>query len=109
MYPITLTNIVDGDTMDVRAHMGLGVNMDIRLRIAGIDTPETWRPKTDAENIHGTAATFYASQLLTPPLKIRSYGWAVYNRVEADIILSDGSDFATRMRDAGFEKHDSYE
>lgn len=108
-YPVDLVRIVDGDTMDVDVHMGLGIKMTVRLRVKDLDTPETWRPETEAEAIHGHAATLHAAMLLGDRFIIRSYGWAVYNRVEADIELSDGSDFAEAMIQAGFEKRDHYE
>jgi len=108
-YNATLLNVVDADTMDVRLDMGLGMLMDVRLRIKDYDAPETWRPKTEAEAAHGEAATDFAIQLLPDRFTIRSYGWAVYNRVEADVLLPDGRNYSVIMIDQGFVKHDSYE
>lgn len=107
-YPATLLRVVDADTMDVRLNMGLGVMMDVRLRIRDYDAPETWRPKNQAERDHGEAATQFAIELLPERFVVRSYGWAVYNRVEADVILSDGRNYSVIMISQGFSKRDQY-
>lgn len=108
IYPAKLVKVVDGDTMDVTLNMGLGVLMNVRLRVHDYDAPETWRPSTSAEEAHGEEATAYAKELLAQPFQVVSYGWAVYNRVEAQLLLPDGSYFAEKMIEAGYEKRDDY-
>jgi len=103
-----LINVVDADTFDVRLSMGLGVLMDVRVRIRDYDAPETWRPGTEEEKLHGEEATVYAQDLLPERFIVRSYGWAVYNRVEADIILPDGRNYAIIMIEQGFIKRENY-
>ena len=39
-YKAELTNVVDGDTIDITIDLGFGINMKKRVRIYGIDTPE---------------------------------------------------------------------
>ena len=36
-----VTKIVDGDTIDVDIDLGFSISYSQRLRLAGIDTPET--------------------------------------------------------------------
>lgn len=108
IYNAQLNRVVDGDTMDVTLDFGLGVKMDVRLRIKDFDAPETWRPKTESEREHGKKATQRAIELLSGSFKVKAYGWAVYNRVEADIILEDGRDFASIMKSEGFSKRSTY-
>lgn len=103
-----LLRVVDADTFDVRLSMGLGVLMDVRVRIRDYDAPETWRPETEEEELHGEEATAYAQDLLPDRFIVRSYGWAVYNRVEADIILPDGRNYAIIMIEQGFIKRENY-
>ena len=38
--PATVTEVVDGDTIGVRARIWLGQEVQIRVRVLGIDTPE---------------------------------------------------------------------
>lgn len=107
-YTADLLRVVDADTFDVRLSMGLGVLMDVRLRIKDYDAPETWRPDTQAELAHGEAATEFAIELLPERFIVRSYGWAVYNRVEADVIFADGRNYSAIMVEQGFVKYDEY-
>tara|TARA_B100000929_G_scaffold184778_2_gene146331 strand:- start:332 stop:766 length:435 start_codon:yes stop_codon:yes gene_type:complete len=107
-YPAELTNIVDADTMDMTLHLGLGVKMDVRVRIQNYDAPETWRPKSLAEDLHGQQATDYAREILPKTFTVKSYGWVVYNRVEVEIELADGRDFAAVMIEEGFSKQPFY-
>ena len=110
VFPAELDRVVDGDTVDVRLTMPLGLEWNLRLRILDIDTPETWRPETKAEEIHGKAATALAQELLgTKPFWVRVVDWGAYNRAEADIILHDLRDYVTVMKQSGFEKKDHYE
>lgn len=108
VYKAELVKIVDADTMDVTLNFGLGLKMDVRIRIRDYDAPETWRPQNEAEKSHGIAATEYAMVLLSNAFKVKAYKWAVFNRVEADIILADGRDFATVMKSKGYSKKSSY-
>lgn len=39
-YKATILNIVDGDTIDVKIDLGFKIYIDMRLRLAGLDTPE---------------------------------------------------------------------
>lgn len=109
VYPAELVRVVDGDTMDFRWELFPGITKQARVRVADFDAAETWRPSSRAELEHGQQATQRAKELLQPPLHIRAYGWGVFNRVRADIILPDGSDFAQTMISEGFQKRDNYE
>jgi len=55
-YRTTLLNVVDGDTVDVDIELGFGVVLaDERVRIMGIDTPES-RTRDKVEKLFGLAA-----------------------------------------------------
>lgn len=108
VYPAELMRVVDGDTMDVRMEIFPDLYKETRIRVSDLDTPETWRPKSKAEAVHGHATTLKAIELLSAPFWVKVYGWGVYNRVEADLILSTGEDYATVMRDGGFSKRAHY-
>ena len=41
IYKITVTRVVDGDTIDAIIHLGFDITIKKRIRLYGIDTPET--------------------------------------------------------------------
>ena len=70
-YKVNIIKIVDGDTVDVDIDLGFGVWLkDERVRIMGIDTPES-RTRDLVEKKFGLAAKEKLTQLLqgTPVLK----------------------------------------
>jgi len=55
-YKCKMVKVIDGDTVDVDIDLGFGVWMrDQRIRLYGIDTPES-RTSDDQEKIYGLAA-----------------------------------------------------
>jgi micrococcal nuclease len=109
-YKAIVTRVVDGDTFDATVDLGFGVFKKHRFRLKDVDTPETWRPKTKAEDIHGEAATAFVTTLIEGQnVILSSVKSAVYSRYEAYVTLSDGSDLGTLIVENGFEKLDKYE
>jgi micrococcal nuclease len=70
----TVVTVVDGDTIDVR----IG-GRDERVRMVGIDTPETKRPDTPVE-CFGPEATAYTAGMLPPGTEVR---------IERDVVGRD--------------------
>jgi len=63
-YTAKILKIVDGDTVDVDIDLGFGIVLtDERVRIMGIDTPES-RTADKVEKIFGTASKNRLKQLL---------------------------------------------
>lgn len=63
-YDVVLLKCVDGDTVDVDIDLGFGVWLkDERVRIMGIDTPES-RTRDKVEKLFGTAAKNRLKELL---------------------------------------------
>ena len=63
-YKATIVKVVDGDTVDVDIDLGFGIVLsDERVRIAGIDTPES-RTRDKEEKKFGLAAKARVKQLL---------------------------------------------
>ncbi len=58
-----VTNVVDGDTIDVDIDLGFSVSFSQRLRLAGIDTPES-RTIDKAEKILGLESKEYLKSKL---------------------------------------------
>ena len=63
-YRATIVKVVDGDTVDVDIDLGFGIVLsDERVRIMGIDTPES-RTRDKVEKKFGLAAKARLKQLL---------------------------------------------
>ena len=63
-YKATVVKIVDGDTVDVDIDLGFGIIMtDERVRIMGIDTPES-RTRDKVEDLFGEAAKSRLKELM---------------------------------------------
>ena len=63
-YNCKVVKIVDGDTVDVDIDLGFGIQLtDERVRIMGIDTPES-RTSDKVEKVFGLAAKYRLMELL---------------------------------------------
>ena len=96
-YKVLVTKIIDGDTVDVDIDLGFGVWLkDERVRIMGIDTPES-RTSNDVEKLFGKAAKGRLAQLLgeTAILKtqVNKNGEDMkgkFGRILGDFVAPDG-------------------
>ena len=69
-YDVTVIRVVDGDTVDVDIDLGFGICLkDERVRIMGIDTPES-RTSDAVEKLFGTAAKNRLYSLLEKDAKL---------------------------------------
>jgi len=109
-YKATVLRVVDGDTFDAVVDLGFETAVKKRFRLKDIDTPETWRPKTRAERVHGELATTFVKELIeNKQIVLTSVKSAVYNRYEAYVKLEDGNDLGKLIVDNGFQKLEAYE
>ena len=96
-YKAKVTRVVDGDTVDVDIDLGFGVVLsNERVRIMGIDTPES-RTSNKLEKVFGLAAKARLKQLLgkTAVLKtqINKNGEDMkgkFGRILGDFVAQDG-------------------
>ncbi|MBA7615444.1 hypothetical protein ES703_22725 [subsurface metagenome] len=98
-------NIIDGDTIDIETTTGF-----LRVRIIGIDTPETVHPGEPVEP-GGPEATARARQLLGGKTITIHYDpnpdhglWGKYGRLLTYLELPDGRDYSLVMIQEGFSK-----
>ena len=71
-YRTKLIKVVDGDTVDVDIDLGFGIWLrDERVRIMGIDTPES-RTRNKVEKLFGKAASKRLKELLGPKPVLRT-------------------------------------
>ena len=73
MYDYRVKNVVkvvDGDTIDVEIDLGFSLTKKERVRVAGIDTPES-RTRNKVEKTYGIAAKLYLEGILRNAQEIR--------------------------------------
>jgi endonuclease YncB( thermonuclease family) len=63
--PAWVVSVIDGDTLEVRVHIWLGQDLNIRVRLAGIDAPEL-KGKCDREKNLARRARAYLLARLDP-------------------------------------------
>jgi micrococcal nuclease len=95
MTQAVVERIVDGDTIVVSFMPGLGLETSEKVRLIGVDTPETVDPRRPVEYFGKEASSFVADHLLgrmvrlafEPALRDR------YDRLLAYVFLEDGTCF----------------
>lgn len=95
-YRVTVKRVVDGDTVDVDIDLGFGIWMrDERIRIMGIDTPES-RTSDDVEKVFGIAAKMRLSELLGETAVLRTQvdksgedAKGKFGRILGDFVVGD--------------------
>ena len=92
-YHALLDRVVDGDTVDVRIDLGFDVWTKQRVRLLGIDTPES-RTRNLREKRFGKLAGERVAELLpenqSHVIKTSIEGRGKFGRVLADFVLEDG-------------------
>lgn len=97
-YKAKLLKVVDGDTVDVDIDLGFGVWLhDERVRIMGIDTPES-RTRDKVEKVFGLAAKARLKELLANDTILKTFAAkdgedmkGKFGRILGDFILEDDS------------------
>ena len=97
--------VVDGDTIefDASSHILVPELADVKVRIRGVDTPETWRPECESERDAGEAATALVKDTLAGAVRVavRDPEWGRYGgRVVAGVIV-DGEDLGALLIRSG--------
>ena len=103
-YAVTIKRVVDGDTVDVDIDLGFGVVLvKERVRIMGIDTPES-RTRDKVEKVFGLAAKDKLKSLLGKKsvLKCKKYdAKGKFGRILGDFITNDGNMATDVMIESG--------
>lgn len=95
-YRAKLVKVVDGDTVDVDIDLGFGVWLkDERVRIMGIDTPES-RTSDKVEKVFGLAAKERLKQLVEKDTILKTFASksgedmkGKFGRILGDFIVGD--------------------
>ena len=102
VYNAILDRVVDGDTIDVVLDLGFSVKLHKqRVRLAGIDTPES-RTRNLEEKALGLKAKDRLIELCVGSFKIQSLGKGKYGRILGIPYTEDGKSICQMLID---EKH----
>ena len=93
-YSTTIKRVVDGDTVDVWIDLGFDVRVFERVRLSGIDTPET-RTRDLREKKFGKIASARVEELLPVGSEFKAVSKSYdsrgkYGRAMLDFYLPDG-------------------
>lgn len=100
--PAEVLDVLDGDTLAVRAIIWLGQAVETHVRLSGIDAPEL-RAHCAEEKEKAEAARDFARRLLADgrarliEVQADKYG----GRVRARVLTSSGADLSQSLLDAG--------
>ena len=81
--------VIDGDTIEVNAHVWVGQYVRTKVRLLGVDTPEIRRPKCEAERAVGQEAKAFVeasvgNKVKLYDVKMGSFGGRVIARLETE-------------------------
>ena len=87
-YTINITRVIDGDTVDGEIDLGFDVSVKKRIRLFGINTPES-RTRDKEEKKRGLAAKYRLEELVEQAETVRllSHGTGKYGRVLGELMI----------------------
>ncbi len=92
-YNAKLIRVIDGDTIDASIDLGFDVWVKKRIRLHGIDAPES-RTRDLEEKKRGIASTEFLRTLMeanSGDFIVRSEGVGKYGRCLGELFISSGS------------------
>ena len=98
-YNATVTKIVDGDTIDALVDLGFDTWKQVRIRLNGINTPES-RTRDLEEKARGLAAKARLKEILKENKNkfiLVSHGVGKYGRCLGEIFLNQNSDSVNNL------------
>ena len=101
IYNATILRVVDGDTVDVMVDLGFSIHKKIRVRLYGIDAPES-RTRDLAEKKLGLAAKARFKEILDEQdnqVILKSYGLGKYGRCLGELFYLRTEVYENEMPD----------
>lgn len=96
-----IVDVIDGDTLNLRARVWLGMRVETLVRVAGVDAPEM-RGHCEAERRAARRARQRLAALVRQGVVLRDVTHGKYaGRVVARVLLPDGRDVARVLIDEG--------
>ena len=100
-YQIKVLRVLDGDTVDARVDLGFKVDHRIRIRIYGLNTPET-RTRDLEEKKRGLHSKSVLKQWIADADRVilKSHGVGKFGRCLGEVFveMDDGSKFSVAER-----------
>lgn len=90
-YKAFIYNVVDGDTIDARVDLGFTVSVDVRFRLAGLDTPELHSSDSIVREAAQRAKQFTSDKVSGKNVLLESVKADKYGRWLAKIYLPDST------------------
>lgn len=90
-YKLNITSIYDGDTLNGVVDLGFNIRMDIKVRLARVNTPEL-RTKDPDEKVAGYAARDWLREFCEKykdGLLVKTTGKGKYGRWIGELLLSE--------------------
>ena len=89
-YSVTVTRVVDGDTVDVDIDLGFGMTYKKqRVRMMGIDTPES-RTRNLEEKFYGKQSKYFLESLLEDrKVQLVSHDKGKFGRILGELFIDD--------------------
>lgn len=89
-YNVTVTRVVDGDTVDVDIDLGFGMTYKKqRVRMMGIDTPES-RTRNLEEKFYGKQSKYHLEGILeNKNVKLVSHDKGKFGRILGELFIDD--------------------
>jgi len=108
-YKAKVIRVIDGDTFEAEIDCGFSITVTQTLRLRGIDTPETWRPRNELEREHGQQAKELVESLISDrEVVILTHKTGKYGRYIADVILENGMNLTDILIENNMEKKQDY-
>ena len=99
-----VSRVIDGDTIEVRAHLWLGQTLTIRVRIDGVDAPELEARCEEERRLALAARDFLVHRLEGASVKLTQVVYDKYGgRVRADVADAKG-DIAGALLMSGYAR-----
>ena len=100
-YKVKITRVVDGDTVDAEVDLGIDTFIKDRIRLMGLDTPES-RTRNKKEKALGLAAKAYLKELLKENkgdiiLRTSKEGKGKFGRILGTLLIYDGMTSVNQM------------
>ena len=100
-YKVKITRVVDGDTVDAEIDLGFDTFIKDRIRLMGLDTPES-RTRNKKEKALGLAAKAYLKELLRENkgdiiLRTSKEGKGKFGRILGTLLIYDGMTSVNQM------------
>lgn len=89
LYNAIVTNVVDGDTIDVTIDLGFNIFTNMRLRLNGVDTKETNSKILEERELAAKAKHFIIDMTLGKGVMLETFKPDKYGRYLANVYLMD--------------------